>query len=374
MREMMNRNAEEDHQADDAVHHVDRESAVQRRDSLAHLGGQQQRHELVHEQEEQQRKRQRQGHHPAGELRRLLAVLGGLFAQRYVGRKLQRLHAQIHGLAERSQAAQNGQLENRIFLGHARQRALFRDDLAIRLAHRDAIAVRRAHHDAFHDGLAADQRLFAAFENGQHLNMGAQAQKASDGQVENSFVIISRTWRTASAPGTATMRLMQVLLAGGHKFLLLELDPDFVANIAKQAGFEYRIEESQRSMNLYLAAIDRQAPLLLFDAADPGNLGWFSRCQFYVDGKTGAVLQTPMSLANQQDRAGRTLPDSVRLQIVKELPVTFRMPGKQPVNEQVVYAVLYNLLNALLNTGVGVCGGSIVKPLAGRTESIGTRN
>jgi hypothetical protein len=39
-----------------------------------------------------------------------------------------------------------------------------------------------------------------------------------------------------------------------------------------------------------------------------------------------------------------------------------------------VYAVLYNLLNALLNTGVGVCGGPIVKPLAGRTESIGTRN
>jgi hypothetical protein len=174
--------------------------------------------------------------------------------------------------------------------------------------------------------------------------------------------------------GTGYNGVMQVLLAGGHKFLLLELDPDFVANIAKQAGFEYRIEESQRSMNIYLAAIDRQAPLLLFDAADPGNLGWFSRCQFYVDGKTGAVLQTPMSLANQKDRTGRTLPDSVRLQIAKELPVSFRMPGKQPVNEQVVYAVLYNLLNALLNTGVGVCGGSIVKPLAGRTESIGTRN
>ena len=167
---------------------------------------------------------------------------------------------------------------------------------------------------------------------------------------------------------------MQVVLAGEHKFLLLELDPDFVASIAKQAGFEFRIEENQRSMNLHLAAVDRQAPLLLFDAADPGNLGWFSRCQFYVDGKSGAVLQTPMSLANQKDRTGRTLPDSVRLQISKELPVSFRMPGKQPVTEQMVYAVLYNLLNALLNTGVGVCGGPIVKPLAGRTESIGTRN
>ena len=167
---------------------------------------------------------------------------------------------------------------------------------------------------------------------------------------------------------------MQVVTAGEHKFLLLELDPDFVANIAKQAGFEYRIEDGARSMNLHLVATGRQAPLLLFDAADPGNLGWFSRCQFYVDGKTGAILQTPMSLANQRDRSGRTLPDAVRLQIIKELPASFRMPGKQPVNEQLVYAVFYNLLNALLNTGVGVCGGGIVKPLAGRTESIGTRN
>ncbi len=167
---------------------------------------------------------------------------------------------------------------------------------------------------------------------------------------------------------------MQVLQAGEHKFLLLELDPDLVANIAKQAGFESRIEDSARALCLNLLANGRQAPLLLFDAADPGNLGWFSRCQFYVDGKTGAVLQTPISLANQKDRSGRTLPDSVRLQIAKELPASFRLPGKQPVTEQVVYTVLYNLLHALLNTGVGVCGGGIVKPLAGRTESIGTRN
>lgn len=167
---------------------------------------------------------------------------------------------------------------------------------------------------------------------------------------------------------------MQVIQAGDHKFLLLELDPDFVGNIAKQAGFDYKIEDNPRSLCLDLQAPGRQAPLLLFDAADPGNLGWFSRCQFYVDGKSGAVLQTPISLANQKDRSGHTLPDSIRLQITKELPASFRLPGKQPVNEKMVYAVLYNLLNALLNTGVGVCGGPIVRPLAGRTESIGTRN
>jgi hypothetical protein len=167
---------------------------------------------------------------------------------------------------------------------------------------------------------------------------------------------------------------MQVVVAGEHKFLLLELDADFIANIAKQAGFEYRIEDSRRSLCLDLLASGRQAPLLLFDAADPGNLGWFSRCQFYVDGKTGSVLQTPISLANQKDRSGHTLPQSIRLQISKELPPSFRLPGKQALTEQTVYAVLYNLLNALLNTGVGVCGGPIVKPLAGRTESIGARN
>src|ERR1700722_3609046 len=167
---------------------------------------------------------------------------------------------------------------------------------------------------------------------------------------------------------------MQVLQAGPHKLLLLELDREFIENIARQAGFEFRFEEESRRVLLDLNAESRQAPLLLFDAADPANLGWFSRCQFYVDGTSGAILQTPMSLANQKDRSGRTLPDAVRVQISKELPESFRMPGKQPVTEQMVYAVLYNLLNALLNTGVGVCGGPIVKPLAGRTESIGTPN
>jgi hypothetical protein len=167
---------------------------------------------------------------------------------------------------------------------------------------------------------------------------------------------------------------MQVLDAGAHKYLMLELDPEFVGNIARQAGFDFKIDNQLRVLSIDLAANDRQAPLLLFDAADPGNLGWFSRCQFYVDGTSGAVLQTPLSLANQRDKAGRALPHAVRLQIAKELPGSFRMPGRQPVNEQVVYAVLYNLLNALLNTGVGVCGGPTVRPLAGRTETIGPRN
>jgi hypothetical protein len=167
---------------------------------------------------------------------------------------------------------------------------------------------------------------------------------------------------------------MQVLEAGSDKYLLLEIEPEAVANIARQAGFEIKVDDDTRVMALDLSATDRQAPLLLFDAADPGNLGWFSRCQFYVDGKSGAVLQTPLSLGNRRDKKGRALPNAIRIQIAKELPGNFRMPGRQPINEQVVYAVFFNLLNALLNTGVGVCGGPTVKPLAGRTENIGPKN
>jgi hypothetical protein len=167
---------------------------------------------------------------------------------------------------------------------------------------------------------------------------------------------------------------MQVLNAGDDKLLLLELDTEFIENIAKQAGFEFKLDDQSRRVVLDLNAEGRQAPLLLFDAADPANLGWFSRCQFYVDGLSGAVLQTPIQLANKHDRSGRALPHAIRIQINKELPATFRLPNKAPVTEQMVYAVLYNFLNALLNTGVGVCGTAVVKPLAGRTEPAANRN
>jgi hypothetical protein len=36
------------------------------------------------------------------------------------------------------------------------------------------------------------------------------------------------------------------------------------------------------------------------------------------------------------------------------------------VTEQTVYSVLNDFLGALLNTGVAVCGGSVVKAMAGR--------
>src|SRR5580658_9334867 len=167
---------------------------------------------------------------------------------------------------------------------------------------------------------------------------------------------------------------MQVLQAGRHKLLLLELEPESIENVARQAGFSFKLEDDPRRMVLDLSAENRQLPLLLFDATDAGNLGWFSRCHFYVDGMSGVVLQTPITVANQRDRSGRTLPNAVRVQINKELPPGFRLPNRALVTEQTIYAVLSNFLAALLNTGVGVCGGSVVKPLAGRTEPAANRN
>jgi hypothetical protein len=167
---------------------------------------------------------------------------------------------------------------------------------------------------------------------------------------------------------------MQVLQAGSHKLLLLELDPELVTTIAKQAGFEIRLQDGKRVLSAELSASDRQAPLLLFDAADPSNLGWFSRCQFYVDAKTGGVLQTPLHIANIRDRAGRPVPHTVKLQITKELPSDFRLPGRQAVTEQVIYSVLFNFLQALLSVGVGVCGSGVVRPLTGRVEGPADRN
>lgn len=167
---------------------------------------------------------------------------------------------------------------------------------------------------------------------------------------------------------------MQVLQAGTHKLIYLELEAEMVTNIARQVGFETRVKDGPRIMQLDVSAPGRNSPLLLFDAADPANLGWFSRCQFYVDARTGAVLQTPLSLANKRDRSGRVSPQAVRLSISKELPASFRLPGKQALTEQVFYSLLFNFLTALAQTGVAVCGAGVIRPLAGRTETIGVRN
>lgn len=182
-------------------------------------------------------------------------------------------------------------------------------------------------------------------------------------------------WHSAASwPALQWPFVMQVLQAGQYKLIYLELQPEVIANIAKQAGFETRTKDSQRSIQLDISTPGRDGPLLLFDAADPANLGWFSRCQFYVDGRSGMVMQTPLILANKRDRGGKANRNSVRLSISKELPASFRLPGKQPLTEQVFYALFSTFLSALTKTGVAVCGIGVVQPLAGRTESVGSRN
>src|SRR5215217_8015692 len=115
---------------------------------------------------------------------------------------------------------------------------------------------------------------------------------------------------------------MQVLQAGRFKLLFLEVEAELIDAAASQQGFEARIQDSERGINIDLTLTEKGAPLLLFDAADPANLGWFSRCQFYVDGRTGAVLQTPIAIANKRDRSGRIIPNALRIRISRELPAT----------------------------------------------------
>lgn len=162
---------------------------------------------------------------------------------------------------------------------------------------------------------------------------------------------------------------MQLLQAGTHQMVLLDLDCDLLRQGAEELGLECTVEEKPRHVVLELSEPGRPAPLLLFDAAEPANLGWFSRCQFYVDARSGAVLQTPFTVANSLDVSGRPHPRALKVQVRRELPVSFRMPGRQAVSEKVLYGVLFNFLGALQQTGVGVCGQGVVKPLAGRADA-----
>lgn len=162
---------------------------------------------------------------------------------------------------------------------------------------------------------------------------------------------------------------MQVLEAGGRQLVQLELEVDLLRQAAEEAGFTCRAEERPRSIILDLAAADRDAPLLLFDGADPSNTGWFARCQFYVDARSGAVMQTPFVIGNLPDALGRVNPRAVRLQIFTELPFHARLPGRQPVNEKALFGVYVALLRGLLHNGVALCGQGSVQPLAGKPES-----
>ncbi len=157
---------------------------------------------------------------------------------------------------------------------------------------------------------------------------------------------------------------MQHVEARGQKLVALEPDEATLRSIAEQAGYACELQERERQIVLTLSPSNPQEPLVLFDAADPANLGWFSRCQFYVDGLSGVVLQTPLTISNGR-AGGRVRPDQVHVALSTELPASFLLPGRQNLNEQVVYSLLFNLLTALKENGVAVCGKGSVEPLTG---------
>ena len=164
---------------------------------------------------------------------------------------------------------------------------------------------------------------------------------------------------------------MQVLLAGDHKFLLLELDPDFVANIAKQAGFEYKIEDTKRSLCLDLLAADRQAPLLLFDAADPGQSGLVLALPVLC--RRTIRLRAANSHFGRQSE-GSLRPHSAAFHPAPDRQGTARLvsSSRQTAGERADgLRRSPQPAECAFEYGVGVCGGPAVKPLAGRTETIG---
>lgn len=165
---------------------------------------------------------------------------------------------------------------------------------------------------------------------------------------------------------------MQYLVAGDRELIELEPEEDVIRTIADQAEFDCVVHDSERHMVIEVTPRGEE-PLLLFDAGDQANLGWFSRCQFYVDGLSGAVLQTPLQVANCRDPQGRLMP-GLRISIAKQLPTTYRLPGQQSINEQLLYSLLFHLLTAFRDSGVAVCGKGVITPLVGRSEKFGSRN
>lgn len=157
---------------------------------------------------------------------------------------------------------------------------------------------------------------------------------------------------------------MRYLQAGEQQLVALDPDNGTLQQLVQQAGFSCKIVAERRRVNLEVTALEPTGPLLLFDASDPANLGWFSRCQFYVDSVSGVVLQTPLVVSNCFD-GNKLARDRLGISMATELPAEFRLPGKRTLTEQVVYALIYNLLTALRETGVALCGTAGIQPLAG---------
>lgn len=161
---------------------------------------------------------------------------------------------------------------------------------------------------------------------------------------------------------------MRYVQAGDQQLVALDPDDDILRQLVHQAGYSCEISKEKRRVSLDVRAMESTKPLLLFDASDPANLGFFSRCQFYVDAASGVVLQTPLQVANCF-KGEKLLRNRLRVSLTTEIPAAFRLPGRRNLTEQVVYALLYNLLTALQETGVALCGTTGLRPLTGDHRS-----
>src|ERR1035441_691044 len=174
---------QEDGDADEAVGGVEGDAAFQQRVPFPERGDGVQRHKLIKEDEKSEGNEHVHTDRPSGDF--FGGSLRGFALQHGVGRELQRSQTQGHRLIEGPDAAHDGVFEDAVPLGHARQRLLLGYDFAARLAHGHTVAVRGAHHDALDNGLPADQRFLAAFENGHQLDVrektkvGAQRHNSS---------------------------------------------------------------------------------------------------------------------------------------------------------------------------------------------------
>ena len=109
---------------------------------------------------------------------RRFVVLHYVF-ERDVGGEAEGAVAQVHGVTERHNAADDGPSHPFVLVGRARERFAHGDYFAGGLAAGDGPGMRRTHHDALEDSLAADEGFFAAFKGGEKLHGYQEAHEIS---------------------------------------------------------------------------------------------------------------------------------------------------------------------------------------------------
>ena len=90
------------------------------------------------------------------------------------------LNIYSHVVAEDAEAAEDGEFKDGVLFGGSGDGHFFRDDFAGGFADGNAVGVRSTHHDALHNGLAADEGFLARLQDGEHLDVGKEAEELND--------------------------------------------------------------------------------------------------------------------------------------------------------------------------------------------------